>query len=231
MNKGIFTTIKLHPTPMFLKDHYERLKLGVKTLGYNVPVSYLEFEANILKIKQNANLNQALKVIIVNEKISYELRQDSHVEKEYKVHVENLYQNYSSLVNFGEIKHKNYPNDEQINYIKQIKAKQFNDVILIDEKGNVLETLIANVFYVKSNKIYTTKLNNNVLNGIIRQKIIKYFDVTLIENISVDELLNSDCVFVTNCLLLVQQVTMINDKKLKVGYDLEKIRKLIKENS
>lgn len=64
-----------------------------------------------------------------------------------------------------------------------VKKRGFDDAILLDQNGNIAEGSVANIFFVKNNKIVTPTLNS-ILPGITRDsilKIAKHLNIEIVE--------------------------------------------------
>ena len=61
------------------------------------------------------------------------------------------------------------------NLIEKENAKKigYDDVIFLNENGYVTETSCANIFIVKNKEIFTPKVEDGLLGGIIRKRIME----------------------------------------------------------
>ena len=96
----------------------------------------------------------------------------------------------------------------------------FNETIFLNEKGFVAEGCTTNVFIIKDNKIFTPKISCGLLPGIIRGWVISNFEVVEKE-ITKEELLNSDEIFLTNSLVGIIGVSKLDDIKFDISYSRE----------
>ena len=76
------------------------------------------------------------------------------------------------------------------------------------------------VFIIKDNKIFTPKISCGLLPGIIRGWVISNFEVVEKE-ITKEELLNSDEIFLTNSLVGIIGVSKLDDIKFDISYSRE----------
>lgn len=96
---------------------------------------------------------------------------------------------------------------KSLSYMKNILEKRFaepfDDVILTDDKQQILETPMANVFFVKDGQLITPK-SEFILPGTVREYIISQQDtlnISVIEDVvTVDDLSEMDEVFITNSM-------------------------------
>lgn len=92
----------------------------------------------------------------------------------------------------------------------------FNEGLLSDIDGNVIEGTMSNIFAVNNDVVLTPDLSRGGINGIMRQQVIdiahKNNIRVEIRNISRDELLASDEIFVSNSLIGVCAVKRLEQQ-------------------
>lgn len=80
--------------------------------------------------------------------------------------------------------------------------RQLGDIILTDNDGNLSESHIANLFWTNGSQIYTPTLDTGCVAGVMRSYILDFFsseNMPIEEvRISVDELINAECIFISN---------------------------------
>ena len=103
--------------------------------------------------------------------------------------------------------------DNILEYERIIKLG-YNEAIFLNEKNFVAEGCTTNIFAVYKNQIITPTIEDGILPGIVRGKIIENFNV-IEKNITKEELLNSDEIFLTNSLIGVVKVSELEDKHFK----------------
>ena len=95
----------------------------------------------------------------------------------------------------------------------------YDEAIMLNYKGNIAEGSAENIFIVKNGMIKTPPLTADILDGITRNSVItliKSKKRKLVEkNITVNELLKADEVFMTGTAAEVKSVTKIN--KITIG--------------
>lgn len=204
--KGVFETILFLEKPIFLKEHIERLKNGMKELG----LEELEEEMLLDYISLNFIKNKAVKILVTPQNIIITEREIPYTEEDYiqgsSLKLSKVRRNSTSMLCY--IKSTNYIE----NIIEKNKAKEdgFKDVLFLNENGYLSETSCANIFIVKNNKIYTPKVSCGLLNGITRMWVIKNFPVIETE-LTLDDLKNADEVFITNSLMGIMKVKKFED--------------------
>ena len=97
----------------------------------------------------------------------------------------------------------------------------YDEAIMLNNKGNVAEGSAENIFVVKNGIIKTPPLDADILNGITRNSVIQLIKkehMKLVEkNITVNELLKADEVFMTGTAAEVKSVTKINKNAIGNG--------------
>lgn len=108
------------------------------------------------------------------------------------------------------------------NIIAMIEAENqgCNDAVLLNNKGHVSCTTMANIFIVQGADTITPPLSDGVLNGIARQLFMKRY-ACVEKSFTADELLNADSVFITNSLRGIQYIKTINGKEFKANPSLD----------
>ncbi|SCJ73672.1 Aminodeoxychorismate lyase [uncultured Clostridium sp.] len=223
--RGVFETILIKNRPHFLKEHIERLNNGITKLSLG---DHISSEMILEKINEYKLDNLALKVLVTDKNIILATRElnykPENYERGFKVKIANNIRNSKSILTY--IKSINYL-DNLLEYEKA-NLEGYNEAIFFNENNLLTEGCTTNVFIVKDNNIYTPSEKCGLLNGIIRQYIIDNFNVYEKE-ISKEELLNADEIFLTNSLLGVIKVSEIEERKFKSKVT-EDIRKTYEEH-
>jgi len=97
----------------------------------------------------------------------------------------------------------------------------YDEAIMLNNKGNVAEGSAENIFVVKNGIIKPPPLDADILNGITRNSVIQLIKkehMKLVEkNITVNELLKADEVFMTGTAAEVKSVTKIDKNSIGNG--------------
>lgn len=218
--RGIFETILCKDRPIFLNEHLERLKKSMKELGL------LPLEEDMLReyLDKLYIKDKALKITVTPLNIIITQRDIPYKEEDYnrgmKLTISKVRRNSTSRLCY--IKSTCYI--ENLIEKENAKKKGFDDVIFLNENGYVTETSCANIFIVKNNEMFTPKLTDGLLDGIMRRKIIENFKVQE-KSITLEELEKADEVIITNSLMGVMSVKNIDD----VSYESENFRNIFNE--
>jgi 4-amino-4-deoxychorismate lyase len=206
--KGVFETILWKEGPIFLEEHLNRLREALEQIGM-LPLEEVEIRQYLDKLNIN---NKAVKITVTPLNIIITQRNIPYKEEDYNIGmnltISKVRRNSTSRLCY--IKSTCYIE----NLIEKEEAKKngFDDVIFLNENGYVTETSCANIFIVKNNEIFTPRISDGLLDGIIRSKIIENFKVQE-KSITFEELSESDEVILTNSLIGAISVSKVDDIK------------------
>lgn len=220
--KGIFETILWREKPIFLNEHIIRLKKGMERIGL------LPLEEEMLSeyLSKLSIKNKGVKITVTPLNIIISEREIPYKEEDYNkgmtLTVSKVKRNSTSLLSY--IKSTCYIE----NLIEKENGKKagYDDVLFLNEKGYVTETSCSNIFIVKNNEIFTPKVEDGLLDGIIRRKIIENFKVKE-KSITLEELKTSDEVIITNSLMGAMSIKRIEDIK----YEKQEFRNIFNKSA
>ena len=94
------------------------------------------------------------------------------------------------------------------------------ECVMKDQEGYITEATTSNIWIIKKNMLITPPLNNNILAGVTRKKIIEFakelnFKV-LEKKFREDDLLSADSTFITNSSSIILEAKSLNKKKLRI---------------
>lgn len=95
---------------------------------------------------------------------------------------------------------------------RQAKAQQWNDALICNTNGHLIESTIANLFWVKDGTIYTPPLADGCIAGVMRRHIMTITPVTE-KSCTADDLLHADELFLTNAIKRIRWVAAMGDKR------------------
>lgn len=217
---GAFETIYLiSGTPLFLNQHLKRLNSAIlffkmdKTIGSEEVLKGIE----MLKV-----YNGVIKIIVSNENTIIKHRENPYTEevnnKGFSIKTSEVRRNETSPLTF--IKSLCYY--ENILARESVKEKGYDEAFFLNSKGNITEGSSTNLFFINKGQIYTPKVSEGILKGIIRDWVIKNFEV--IEGVfSINDLKDADEVFVTNSLVGIMYINKIDDELFEFGEVTKKV--------
>jgi len=105
--------------------------------------------------------------------------------------------------------------------LKQAHEKKAAETLWFTTDGRLAEGCISNAFLVKDSRIFTPTTNTPVLPGIARKTVCELATANKIElvekNLSIDDLLGADEVFITNVIMQVMPVVGVEKHAVGEG--------------
>lgn len=171
--KTIYEVIRLiGGKPLFYVEHYDRMAFSFNLINMEIPFTKDELLENINKLVKNNKRS------IGNIKVTYNV--DANVLKvffiKHKYPTKKMYtEGVKTILYFGE---RENPNAKIINnnfrekVDEKLAIQEAFEAILVDRNGIITEGSKSNIFMIKENRLYTSKIET-VLPGITRTEIIK----------------------------------------------------------
>lgn len=219
LGDGLFETTRIAKSKIyFLEEHLQRLKKSAAYL-YKKNLSFNSMEMTQAIIKQSGqNEFHRLKLSwlpSISNSLLIEIKPFQPVNNTLTLLSD---KNISTSVSkFKEFKTLSY--GENLWLSKLAREKGYDDFLICDQRGNIIETTKANIFFLKEYEktlFIDTPSANNLLPGIVRKKVIDFLrnnkNVKVQEkNINLSDLTDYDACFTTNSLRFIMDVNRIND--------------------
>ncbi len=239
---AVFETLRTYSgVPFKLDSHLDRLFNSAKLISLSLQWSKSHVEDIVKKTLLKNNFTESVVRIIITAGET----DDFFTPKggaSLLVLVKPLVKYPKSIYEDGintltEVFERDIPEAKTIYYVPgQIalsKAKEkdssVGEIIYINRSSFVTEGIISNVFVFKNNTLATPDLN--LLKGVTRQTVLdigkSMFNVEE-RNVSLDELINSDEVFLTSSIREIVPVVKINDKIIGNGKPGKSTRQIMK---
>jgi branched-subunit amino acid aminotransferase/4-amino-4-deoxychorismate lyase len=117
-------------------------------------------------------------------------------------------------------------------YLDTILAQRFylkendDDVLFLSPNDTLLESSVANIFVVRHNKLYTAPTGPNVLDGVMRKRVIEvaaeiFEDVVEVAT-DMEQALKADAIFATNSVRGIFMVQALDDHEFNPDPELVK---------
>lgn len=217
---GLFETIKIENSiPIELDLHLDRMYNSIEELNLNISEDKYDLKSKILSyIDENNIVHKALRVTVFDEGYNISTRDIVYNKEMYNKGLK-LMLSTNKRGDSILYKHKTTNYFENI-YIKRYALENgFDDAIFLDYENRILECSISNIFFIKSNQIYTPNKELPILNGIMKKRIIRLcgeLKINIVEtDIKITDLKNFEFCFVSNSLMGIMKVEKINDIKFK----------------
>lgn len=237
---------------IFLADHVKRIKLSMTTLRMNVPAEFTtgNIEQLIFHLLEQNNIKQDARIrltVFRNEggfytpetnDISFLIETEALETTGYQLNQKGLWVDV-----YAEIK-------KQINKISNLKtgsallyvmagitktSLKLDDCLLVNDNGNIIESISSNIFVVKNGTLYTSPISDGCVDGVMRKQILDIAAqnkiLTFEQTLTVHTLTNGDEVFLTNAIKGIQWVGQFKNKfytNQKSVFFTEKLNELAK---
>jgi len=231
---GLFETMKITNGNSLLEEyHFERLFSGLETLKFKCPALFtkqriIEQVRELCKKNNNeASARVRLSVSRGNGGL-YDCDNDfSYLIESWPLDQKGINENGLIIDIFPDARKSIdvFSNLKSANYLPYVMAaiwaneNKLNDALILNQHDRICDSTIANVFWVKGEKIFTPPLSQGCVAGVMRKKILdirlQIADLGLhIEEseLAPDDLLNADEVFLTNVMTGIRWVKQCGNK-------------------
>ncbi len=237
-----------------LEDHLKRLFNSAKIYFMNIEYSMKELEDAIIKTIKKNGLDECyirplvyfghgkMGVYPLNNKVSVSIavwKWDEYIKKEndeqgIRLMVSGWMRIDGRTMPVHAKATANYANSA-LARIEAIKSG-FDEAILLNTAGKVVEASAENVFIVKNNTLITPPISSGSLEGITRDTVLALAKedsiVTEIRDISKDELYLADEIFLTGTAAEIKSVGEIDNRMIgngKTGTITKRMKKLFEK--
>lgn len=217
---------------MFLRDHITRLRIGMTVLRMNVPAEFNTEnigELILQLLKHNAHApNARIRLTVFRNEGGYYtpetndisfLIESEEIEGTYTLNQKGLWVDTYSDIRKPVNKLANIKSGNALLYVMAGLAKQsmkLDDCFLVNEAGNICESINSNIFVVKNGTLFTPPLSEGCVAGILRRQIMGIATenkiLTFESPVTSYTLLNGDEVFLTNAISGIRWVGQVKQK-------------------
>lgn len=227
---GVFTTMRVvDGIPFAFERHWARMVRDAAALKVPMPTDSESARRNLLElIEANRAFHSTLRLVVVRNRGGLwegpSAGRGSDVigltaaSKDWGASVKLSYvpQGRHAANEFAGTKILSWAMN--LTWIERAQARGFDEVILLNERGEVAECTSANVFIAQENEVWTPPLNSGCLPGITREILI---GETLVPDVRVRErtlapcdLEQADEVFITSTTRNLLPVAQIEGRKV-----------------
>jgi len=231
---GLFETMKFKNNQLILADeHFARLWNGMKLLQFDIPKlfnpDFLEQQV-ISLLKKNKHSSARIRITIIRGNgglFDAENHHPNFIIQTWPLSDSNGFLNENGLQccfyheakksadQFSGLKHNNYlPYFMGAIFAQKNKC---NDALIFNQRNQICDTTIANIFLINDDTIYTPPLDEGPVAGIMRHHIIQTLNKTSLYNISEipitqQMVLEANEVFMSNSIYNIRWVAGIENK-------------------
>ena len=109
---------------------------------------------------------------------------------------------------------------------RQARLNKWNDALICNTHGNIIESTLANIFWVKDSVIHTTPLAEGCVAGVMRRHIITRLGNVTEQALTPQILKSADEVFLTNAIKKIKWVRAIAGGRY-TNHTIQKIAALL----
>lgn len=225
---GVFSTIRVYDGVLFaFERHWERMQRDAALLHVPMPSDQAALEADLLRlVDANQAPNCTLRVVIVRNtdgfwqgpglKSDYDVIALTADVKDWgrAVRLEVIPNGRHAASPFAGTKTLSWSHN--LTWYEQAHLDGYDEVVLLNERGEVAECTSANIFAAVGHVVYTPPLSSGCLPGITRQTLLHEVTApgfSVVERaLTLDDLAKADQVFITSTtreLLPVEYVSGI----------------------
>ena len=241
--KGVFTTLAIYDSKPFLwEKHWERLTENAKKIGIDLSEYSEKSVKNSLFeiISKNKITNARARITFFDESASeiwsFKTRKKTSllmttgdlrtISENFRLTISPFRVNSTSpLVG---VKSCNYL--ENLLALDNAKVGGFDEAIRLNERSEIVSACMANIFWIKNERIFTPDLETGCLKGTTRSLIAENFPVEQTKA-QLTEINNADDVFLTSSGLGILRIADIETVKFtKTSKVFDEIKRFFDEN-
>lgn len=236
---GVFESLRTYRSkPFQLEEHIKRLLRGLKSLRIRSPLSASQLKLAVLRtVAANKYKESYIKIIVTRgEAKRHGLDPKNAIGKPTTIILAEELKPYPKAIFtkgwkaiISSILRPNVPTSKikSLGYVNNMLAKMeakkagADEAFMLDERGNVLEGTISNIFIIKHGAIYTPPKEAPILQGLTRSLVVKLAKRSAFraveKTITPKELYTADECFITFSGPGIVPITKIWNKKIGSG--------------
>jgi branched-chain amino acid aminotransferase len=224
---GLFETMKVCRGKLLLESlHFERLYTSLLLIGIRKEgIDQNELVAHLLELCQRNNCmhNARIRLAVFR---SEENKAGYSIEAVPLEETVNEWQQEGLVLTLYPYARKSmdaFANVKSANFLPYVLAQRFaadlgvDDALVLNANNLLCDSSKANLFLIKENNLYTPALHQGCVNGVMRRVVLeeaKRLRFRLHQDeVSEDDLLSADEVFLSNAIQIIRWVKAYKDKK------------------
>jgi branched-chain amino acid aminotransferase len=235
---GVFETMRSYKGEIaFLDRHLRRLYASAEVIGLKIEKERRYLKYIIYKLLKTNGLKDAyirLSVTRGQGRVGLDASTANEtstilITKKFQPYPARLYKRGLKLATASGRRNKmsKAAGIKSLNYLDSILARieaqkgGADDAILLNTKGDVAEAAVSNIFLIKGKKLVTPSVEGGIVAGITREVVLFLAAKAGLKpeerRVKPAELPKADEVFLTNTLMELMPVTVIDGKKISSG--------------
>lgn len=206
----VFETVLMRRGKFFLKRAHLRRILNTCSF-FNIPVKPLQFVREIKNLEQNSSENLRWKwKVDWNGNTSFEKTELMQFCKKGKILIAKNRVNSKNIFLYHKTNQREFYNQEFFTLNKEV----FIDKIFLNEKEEITEGCITNIFVKIGKVFYTPPKEAGLLEGVYRNSLLKKFPKLFQEKVlKLEDLQKSQKIFICNSIRGIMKVKGIETEK------------------
>lgn len=237
----LFETIHAFGTePRHFQLHFRRLMAGMEALGMRVP-PYFDQEqlfGLIVKLLNKTRIFSSARVRLTvfrndgglytpaSDEVSFTIEATPLEQQKYTLNEKGLFIDIYTDITKPQNIFSPFKTANALLFVMAARHKQsrgLGDCIILNSEGKIVEATSSNIFLIKGNNLYTPRLSDGCIAGVMRQKVIELapkVGLAVNDNVSLVEsnLLASDEIFLTNAVSGLRWVMGYKDRRYFCSY-------------
>ncbi len=224
---GFFETIKVWNGKILLPDyHQNRIENSIRLLHYQLPtdltISHLFSQTIALCIRNNCGNAARVRLSFfpgngrlfdTDHPLHYIIEADP-----LDVSCNNFDKNglrtgiFSSIKKTGDNAYANLKTASALLYsiaARYARQQKWDDCLILNDRGNVCETCVSNIFWIKHEIIYTPPLQQGGVDGVMRAYLLDQISTIVQKPCTIQDVKEADEMFTTNAIRGVRWVANI----------------------
>jgi branched-subunit amino acid aminotransferase/4-amino-4-deoxychorismate lyase len=235
--RGVFTTVAIHKGKPFLwPDHWKRLKshaakLGIESTGAN-ETNIGEAIRKLVAVNQVNNGRARVILLARRGRDVWRTKKDTTRKTDLLIMTGEPQKIPSAGMSLAVSPYRCNTFSpligiRSLNYLEQVlsweeaQARDFDEAVVLNERGEIASATMANIFWVKDGTLHTPALSTGAIEGITRGAVIRLANkqfIPLIEGIyELGDLTEADEIFLTSASLGVALVTTFDFRRYSVA--------------
>jgi len=124
---------------------------------------------------------------------------------------------------------------KHLNRLDQVMARSewgdqegFDDGIMLNLDGDVVECTMSNIFWLENDQVYTPELSLEGVDGCVRRWLIHHLSATstplqVVKSVKLQRLLAADAVFISNSLIGIQSIDNIAGHQISLSTTVKEL--------
>jgi len=220
---GVFTTVAVYGgEPFLIEKHWRRLNENAQKLGIDIEVSFEQVEAWLRQLidADLADDGRARITLLDSggaglwtgnsaKKTEILIVTGERFERPDKFRLTKSPFTINSTSPLAGVKSCSYL--EHLIAYENAKRQGFDEAVRLNERGEVASAAMANVFWLRNGKLFTSDLATGCLGGTTREFILENLKVEEV-SAGVEELLSASAMFVCSAGIGIKQVASLDEK-------------------